>query len=806
MPDRLADLVASTSLNGIDFVEIVGPDQTSLRIHFLNTVAVDGTLSAIAPASITGGESTPTVPLLPIAATDWGFDDEGRPLLALHTAFRGDFSLYTLTLSSHVLDPYYASVPFTFKAGCPSTLDCAQPQTCGTPPGGGPAIDYLAKDFASFRTALLDYSASAYPAWVERDEPDLGIMLAELLSAVGDDLSYLQDRIASEASVDTASQRLSAVRQARLVDHEPRPAISAATVVQVDTTSNLVPCGIVVEAPQPDGGRLAFELGAGLVDPETGLLRTDPLPVDPRWNRLDYTVAPPAPRIVPYLWDDSQQCLAIGATQIWVRGHGFGFPIGDPQLGTTGIALLLDTAAASPADEPVREVVHLTGATELTDPLYGIAVTHLSWDGADALKSEHALERTVVAGNLVAGTQGQRFTETFVIDPDPAGGDAGLAAVARSGPDAGCGDPEPVYLHTLTAGRLAWLASAATTPEIFVMRRPADPGDLPQPWRWRRSLLDADPFESAYTVDPVSYRDIRPDRSSGAPWWEYDGDAGDSIRFGASTFGERPTLGSTFDVTYRVTAGAAGNVAADSLTSVPAALAGVLLAATNPFVAAGGADEETLAEIRATAPYAFRSRQFRCVRAEDYDAAAQELHWVIDAGTSMRWTGSWLTVFTTAQPAGREQMTLTEHTQLIELLGRRRIAGYEVYTPDPRYVGLDLMVTVCAEAWALRGEVEAAIRAELGTGIRVDGTPGFFAPGQLRFGMPLERSRLDAAIQAAVGVDGVVEIRYRRRGYVQAFTAMPETVTVGRDEIIRVDGDPSQPDHGSIRIVVEGGK
>ena len=35
---------------------------------------------------------------------------------------------------------------------------------------------------------------------------------------------------------------------------------------------------------------------------------------------------------------------------------------------------------------------------------------------------------------------------------------------------------------------------------------------------------------------------------------------------------------------------------------------------------------------------------------------------------------------------------------------------------------------------------------------------------------------------------------------------MPEVVTVARDEIISVAGDPSWPDRGSVRVVVEGGK
>ena len=40
MPDRLADLVADPTLNGIDFVEIANAAQTLLRVHFVNVNAV----------------------------------------------------------------------------------------------------------------------------------------------------------------------------------------------------------------------------------------------------------------------------------------------------------------------------------------------------------------------------------------------------------------------------------------------------------------------------------------------------------------------------------------------------------------------------------------------------------------------------------------------------------------------------------------------------------------------------------------------------------------------------------------------
>src|ERR1043165_2897765 len=89
--DRLGTLLdpANTTLNGIDFVEIVDSQQTTLRVHFLNGVAVAGTLtpgSRVAPnPAITGGETIATVSILPIQPADWTTDTEGRPLLTLRS-------------------------------------------------------------------------------------------------------------------------------------------------------------------------------------------------------------------------------------------------------------------------------------------------------------------------------------------------------------------------------------------------------------------------------------------------------------------------------------------------------------------------------------------------------------------------------------------------------------------------------------------------------------------------------------------------------------------------------------------------
>src|SRR5262249_35043273 len=154
-----------------------------------------------------------------------------------------------------------------------------------------------------------------------------------------------------------------------------------------------------------------------------------------------------------------------------------------------------------------------------------------------------------------------------------------------------------------------------------------------------------------------------------------------------------------------------------------------------------------------------------------------------------RWTGSWLTVFTTPDPKASEFVPVPEDIQLIDLLNRYRLAGYESYVPAPQYMAVDLYITVCAKKDAFRGDVEASILRSLSAKHFVDGFTGFFHPDHFTFGTPLERSRLEAAVQDSYGVDGVVSLQYRRRGVIPLPTDMPDEVTVGPDQILILDNN-----------------
>lgn len=774
--NRTLELLKPTAtLNGVDFVEVREDEPNHLYVHFINAVAV-GTPTAI---TITGGDLVPTVAVAALQAADWSEDGEGRPVLRLTVLGQGDHSSYTLRLVASTLDPYLQHVAFSFFVWCPSVLDCQQPSApCLESDEPRPAIDYLAKDYDSFRRALSDFSRQRYPEWQERGEADLGSVLLEALSAVGDQLSYIQDRWHLQAQIETATERDAIVQLARLVDYEPTPVLSAYTELQCDVASNSLPAGVLVTARAADGSSVPFETGTGIRD--DGRYR-----VSPKWNS----------GIEPYWWDDDDRCLPSGATAMDVVGHQFAF--------FAGQRLLLDTSGPTAADAHERQIVTLRDAgEELDDPLFGQPLTRIRWRPEDALTKHRDLTRTTLAGNLLPATQGLRRREVFAIHQPLTASPHTPRAVARLAPNSTASAPSWLYRYTLSSDPLAFLPGPddAPVPEVVVTRL----GAQPQTWTWTRSLLDAGEFEDKFTIDPGSFRVIAQTAAGTAS--DYDGSHGATLRFGTGMFASRPLESDVFEVRHRESRGAVGRVPADSVTLVDSAWAGVLLAATNPFPARGGADAETDQQVRERAPHAFRASTRRAVRREDYNAAATRLPWVQRAGTVFRWTGSWTTVLVTADPKGAGSVSRDQHRALSLLLNRYRLAGYEAYAPAPVYVSFDIEITVCAESNAFRGDVQAGIERALSPRQQSSGKRGFFHFDNFSLGTPFERSRLESAIQQVPGVAGVLTIKVRRRGKSLGFGELPGTIEFGAGEIFRMDNDKNRPERGSYTLDVCGGK
>lgn len=234
--------VRKKRLNGLDYLE-VSDDQLTITAYFLGKAPRDIAKENI---RITGGLRVTNIKVVGLRL-NLQDDPELDDSLEITVDKYGDYSTYTLSIvepGSNVLradfDPRYAQLDFSFKAGCPQDLDCKSNPICEPVQYAEPEINYLAKDYDSFRQLILDRLSLIMPSWQERHVPDLGITLVEILAYNGDYLSYYQDAVATEAYLETARQRISVRRHVRLIDYFLHEGCNARAWVCMETDQDLI--------------------------------------------------------------------------------------------------------------------------------------------------------------------------------------------------------------------------------------------------------------------------------------------------------------------------------------------------------------------------------------------------------------------------------------------------------------------------------------------------------------------------------------------------------------------------------------
>jgi hypothetical protein len=229
--DRRRDLVrAKSGVHGLDFLE-VDTAQVALNVFFLGKAPARVDASQL---RIEGGRSERDrvqVRAVELQRSSDAFVDD-RMVVQLDKL--GDFSSYRLHVCGvEGFDARYDHLDFSFKIDCPKNTDCLDECAGSASVPVQPEIDRLAKDYASFRRLILDRMSLLVPQWRERNIPDLGVTLVELLAYAGDYLSYYQDAVATEAYLATARRRPSVRRHARLVDYALNEGCNARTLVLI---------------------------------------------------------------------------------------------------------------------------------------------------------------------------------------------------------------------------------------------------------------------------------------------------------------------------------------------------------------------------------------------------------------------------------------------------------------------------------------------------------------------------------------------------------------------------------------------
>ncbi|ULQ53241.1 hypothetical protein [Flavihumibacter fluvii] len=816
LKDRITELTAQNKVTGIDFIYVY-PDQQQLDIYFLTDVAVMATPlpGSLTPDAIRIHSNYAELPLIGIIPLlQWPLVD-GQPVLRITTLSPGDFALYQFQIEDVRIDPFFNDVSFSFKANCPSDLDCKPPEhECPPEELVDFPIDYLARDFWSFRRALLDFASLRYPKWLDRLEADAGIMMAELMSAAGDEMAYYQDRINREAYLETATQRRSMRAHAHLVDYYLHDGRGASTWLDIQ-----VGAGMGVLMLSPGTGVYAAADDNTLVHFEIGNSIRERLAVP----AINFKVDIACNVFKPHIWDDDLLCLPVGSTELYLEGDQTGvLHLDDLSLGPLhpGKWVLLQTNPVDPAQPARAQMVRITSITKTTDPVFLATITHVKWEKAQATRYEFDLKQLSVKGNMVPATAGKTETAFFLIGKSPeslSGAELNAfhapveQSIERAAPNG-----NSIHLKSLPGSierSLVFLGKdlQKTAPEIILEEMTFNgvnwvPAIGKPAWECRQTLVgihSSAPFDRHYLVDDGSWLPVVNYQRAGYNFQHRDYASGNgvSIRFGDGEFGRIPDTNTVFRVRYRLGTGTDTNVAAAAIHFPESSSYSI----SNPLPAIDGLDAETANELRQSAPEAFRAITYRAVRPEDYAEAAERLPWVQKAGAVFHWTGSWLTAFVTPDPKGKLTIDDTDRADLMAQLNRFRQAGREVHISDPVYANIDLRIGLCIRESAYAGHVKARVMAALMGTHGIYPKQGYFSPDRFSFGTPLDRSTLEAWIQDIPGVKAVEHIRYRRRGWFdwQDFTEL--SYDPGKNVIIRIANDPLHPERGILTLQTHGG-
>jgi hypothetical protein len=900
-PRRLAAVKVAGVLNGIEYLEVSDTDAPSHELRqrtlFVRLLAPDPTLTS-GQVTITGGDRIAEVGVVwvaPATSLPAGEDPalvahlrDLETILVVRTDGRGDLSTYRFSVVAAAgtdvppagWDPMLTTVPFSFKVECTSDADCRVHVSCPPAIVDAPTIDYRAKDWDSFRRLVLDRMSLLSPGWRERNPADLGVTLVEVLAWLGDELSWRQDAVATEAWLATARRRTSLRRHTRLVDYRVHEGSNARVWVRfvVSGAGAVIPAGTQVltrvpglpEVLEPGGPDHRAALSAGAETFET----MEDLVAYASHDVLDL-----------WTWGDTGCCLPTGATSATLVGH-------HPRLKAGDLLALEEvvgprTGKRADADPAHRWVVRLTHVRSTSDPSGGrfadppsddpVDVTEIAWHADDALPFPLCLSVAAVpgvaisraSGNVVLADHGRTVVDEALGEvPDP------VLTLAVPTSDRCRPTPAPAvparFRPRLDAQPLTF---AATPPVTFASQGPSPAGVLgdlaggtfgtalesflrargvrftagPAVVRggdgvWSVSdgasvavLREVDGTLALTTQPPAARASQAPDAASTVPaltvtgtsvtgttrWHpRYDllGSDGDalhltvevehdrtaSLRFGDGVHGRRPEPGTSFTATYRVGDGPAGNVGARTLAHVVTASTAVD-GVDNPVAASGGSPPEPADAIRRDAPDAFLVQQ-RAVTADDYATTASRHPRVQRANATFRWTGSWHTVFVTADRFGGGAVDRPLAAEVRDHLEPYRMAGYDLAVDGPRYVSLDVGLFVCADREHFRADVHAAVLDALGSGRRRDGGLGRFHPDRFTFEQPVHLSSIVAVVQTVAGVSSVTVTRFGRFHEPGVSAIDDGVIRLGRLEIARLDADPNHPEHGRLEVTMGGGK
>lgn len=785
-------------LNAIDYLVVAagdGPDavagQSALTVHFITALPTSITWDST-NVHIQGGLRNATVPLVgtPVRTGD---------TLKIVTALPPDPGTYTLRLTpvpDTDFDPYSLSVDFSFQSTSVTTRDCQAPATPLAARTAAPQIDYLAKDYTSFRRLMLDRLVAISSEWRETNAADLGVTLVELLAGAADQLSYYQDAVATEAYLGTARTRISVRRHARLLDYFVHEGCNARALVCVELQGTNTELSLLAKETYfltrcPGQPVILGNTGTGvpvaLLDSfrmQYGAAIFQPM--------HDVTVRAKHNVMSFYTWQDDECCLQKGATRATLLDTGLNLAVGQILVFVEQVDPL--TGSSEGADPSHRYAVRLTSVEPKKDqlPIAGIKkdVVDITWHAADALPGPLCIsarinnvltEVSVALGNVILTDQGMSVPGEALTPSVPPAGERYRPVLSRPGltfavPQS-TSPPEQIPASTVLVQdpRAALPAVACVAPDSTT-------------WAPEADLLHSRGTDRQFVV-------------------EMDDDRRAWLRFGDGELGQAPASG--LMASYRVGSGAAGNVAAEAIYHVVAKTPGTISRVYNPLPARGGIEPESIEEVRLNVPQSFRTQE-RAITADDYARLARRYPDVALASAVWRWTGAYRFANIAVVRASGQTVDAAFKQGLRAFLERYRLTGTEISIVSPVFVPLDISLTVHLADDALRGAVRDELTQIFSDVDLPDGRRGFFHPDNFGFGTPVYLGSVLSAIGSVAGVlwvdtsPAISTNRFQRLGAgLNELTS--GRIAIGHTELARLGSVPGSLSFGNIAFHLEGG-
>ena len=741
--------------------------------------------------------------------------------------------VYTLELLDVPrVDRFFRQARFVFREGGALPRQSALRST----PGGAPKIpdiDYLAKDYQSFRRLILEQLNASVPNWRETHTADLGVTIVELLAHAADYLSYYQDAAMTEAYLATARQRISVRRHARLIDYRLHEGCNARCWVQLwvdrETAAGAGSGGEEGANARAEAGADDCQRGLDVPAGLDVLTYSGHLPSILIQDSIEHKTAEQrqplvfrtleARRLYPehneieiYSWGAESFGLAAGTTSAALRGH-LELQLGEVLIFQRGSGL--EATDPQGTDLQRRQTVRLCLPPRHTlDNTPGVdqpvKITEIQWFAEDALVIDFPVSRrhgdriwhnlTVVRGNLLLADHGRVYREK--LEPVPEEGPYHPRLERRNVTHRAPYDGGRAYLEPAIEALRSDPRRALPAVTLYPLK-PGEPvadrapeaaqgadhwsGDA---WHPRRDLLSSDRNARDFVV-------------------EIDDNGFACLRFGDNRNGRRPRPGTAFEAVYRVGQGPEGNVGAYSLRHlvIPESLhqkasrQGMsLIDVRNHLAGAGGLGPESVEAAVKRGPEALHSRSSRqsCVIDADFVEIAERHSEVFRAAVDHRWSGTTRVTQLFIQRAGGRSLDELLVARLHRFMKPRLVAGTELEILPPQHAPLHIRLRVWLEPTGIREHQTSKLLARVGAGEIELLRPDYFTFGQNVY--------LSEVIAETVALPEITDVKveiFQRWGQPPKGELEAGEISIGPFEIAQLENDPAAFHRGILDIEVE---